>query len=336
MPPLRTAVHGLWIGPVVAAGLVTGTALYLAAADTDQDFAGAGGAVVLVLYAVVLTLPVAVLAGAASGLVGGLAAWRLTRVPPWARAVVGGVAAAAVAATILAAQPDRTWHGVLGVLALVGVLVTGGGAVLAEGRTAARRHRAWPWLAACVAVGLAAWGVLWLSTLRFGEVDRTVGNAPPRDLTPPSAQPSAPAGPAPAAPASLAAGRRDLATLAAEATAAGGPDLLWPAPPAVTEIACTDDGGAAGTILELGGRYTTRDLATASDDVDFLHITQANEKVAARIAAAWTAGRAQPGDTLHGEYWVQPAAPTTVDQAHLGFDQGVGTLRVTTRCATQP
>ncbi|GAB2474736.1 hypothetical protein [Xylanimonas ulmi] len=138
--------------------------------------------------------------------------------------------------------------------------------------------------------------------------------------------------PAPA-PVSLDLARAELAVLQAQAQDVGGPSLLWQQPMAITEAPCADVVGGPGTALELYGRFTTRDLATASDNVDFLLITQANEDVAEAIVRAWNGGGVDGVDVMRGEYWLTPEATSTVASAHVGFDQGVGEVRVTTACA---
>ncbi|GAA2179162.1 hypothetical protein GCM10009785_04750 [Brooklawnia cerclae] len=145
---------------------------------------------------------------------------------------------------------------------------------------------------------------------------------------------SAPTSLAPAVPA--AAVRDDMSGLQRIAEQTGGPELLWPSPLAVTEAPCTDTSGTSGTLVTLTGMFTTRDLDTATDNVDFLEITQANEQVAEQIVDAWTASGLVAGvaDKMHGEWYTGGGDRGTIDLAHVGFTDGVGDIRVTGRCAT--
>ncbi|OLT46152.1 hypothetical protein [Cellulosimicrobium sp. CUA-896] len=142
----------------------------------------------------------------------------------------------------------------------------------------------------------------------------------------------------PPAPVSDAAARADLEVLRAAAQDAGGPDLLWPQPLGVVDAPCTTADGTAGVLPSLTGRFTTRDLATATDNLDFLSITQANEDVAERIVQAWSRHGLGTPEPLHGEWWQGPTPDgrTTVEIAHVGFEEGVGAVRVDAVCTTLP
>lgn len=350
---LRVLGHALWIGPVVTSVLLTALVMVLAAADHDHDLDSVASQLYVVAVVLVLGLPISLACSAAAGLVAGAVTWPLrgTGVPLAVQAVVGGLAAVVVVGTALTLLWDLLRSGgVFALLVALACLLTGGLAVLAAGRGArrgleappdaaeARRRRAAPWVAAASAVALTG-ALVGVGFWWFHEAtDLTDSSYAGPDTDPGLALPQAPP-PAPSAPTaapgppSTAQARAELDALRLQAIAAGGVDLPWQTPPAVTEAACTTDAGTPGTALTLTGRYSTRDLASATDDVDFLLITQDNEKVAARIVDAWTGGHEEAADVMKGEYWLVPAGTTTVEEAHVGFDQGVGEVRVTSRCA---
>lgn len=120
--------------------------------------------------------------------------------------------------------------------------------------------------------------------------------------------------------------RTQLELLADDALAAVPSGTLWFAPPEVTASSC--EGGAT---LSLTGRYTTRDLATAQNNADFNTILHANEDAAVAILEAWI-GSSGAYDTLKGEYYFAVAGLPHLS-AHLGFDEGVGEIEVTSICA---
>jgi hypothetical protein len=163
----------------------------------------------------------------------------------------------------------------------------------------------------------------------YGEADQP----PASSTTTPEPEPSESA-----PPVSGTAARTDLEALRAAAQDAGGPELLWPEPLAVVDVACAAHDGTAGVRPSLTGRFTTRDLATAVDGVDFLSITQDNEDVAARIVQAWSRDGLGTPEPLHGEWWQGPTPDgrTTVEIAHVGFEEGVGVVQVDAACATRP
>lgn len=120
--------------------------------------------------------------------------------------------------------------------------------------------------------------------------------------------------------------RAQLEMLAGDALAAVPTGTLWLASPEVIISSC---GG--GEILSLTGRYTARDLTTAKDDADFNTILHANEDAAAAILEAWI-GSSGAYDTLKGEYYFAVVGFPHLS-AHLGFDEGVGEIEVTSLCA---
>lgn len=123
-------------------------------------------------------------------------------------------------------------------------------------------------------------------------------------------------------------------TMKGVAEQTGGPDLLWPRPAAISTASCTDSAGATGRSVSLTGRFTTRDPATATDNVDFVAITQANEDVAQRIVNAWAArGLTGEPSPLHGEWDAGPPQGSAFT-AHVGFDNGIGDILVAGECAT--
>lgn len=120
--------------------------------------------------------------------------------------------------------------------------------------------------------------------------------------------------------------RTQLEVLADDALAAVPTGTLWAAPPEVTASSCE-----GGETLSLTGRYTTRNLATAQDTADFNTILHANEDAAAAILEAWI-GSSGAYDTLKGEYYFAVVGLPHLS-AHLGFDEGVGEIEVTSLCA---
>lgn len=127
----------------------------------------------------------------------------------------------------------------------------------------------------------------------------------------------------------------DLGRLRQIALDTGGSRLQWPQQPMIADAACADASGRAGTARTLTGRFTTRDPATATDNNDFLSITQANEKVARQIVDAWaTGGIVAAPWPLHGEWEAGDGGHRTLDRAHIGFVDGVGDIRVTGACVT--
>lgn len=181
---------------------------------------------------------------------------------------------------------------------------------------------AWAWSAALAAPPAA---------VEFTALPGDVEPWTPPPVDPPTApEPSLPS--PPPGPADAAVVRTRLDALAALATQAAGPAVLWPQPLAVGDEPCTTTDGRPGTLATLTGRFTTRDLATATDNVDFLLITQDNEEAAERIVQAWEAdGGLGTPEPMKGE-WYQGDLGEVVDVAHVGFVEGVGDIRVTTFC----
>ncbi|WOP17892.1 hypothetical protein [Raineyella sp. LH-20] len=150
----------------------------------------------------------------------------------------------------------------------------------------------------------------------------------------PAAISPTPPSPTPVATVSAAAVTARLTALMTAAQRAGGADLRWPRPLAISTSACTDSAGTTGRSVALTGRFTTRDPASATDNVDFLSITQANEAVAEQIVDAWSAqGLTAAPEPLHGEWYSGPPEGKLFT-ARVGFDDGVGDLQVTGACAT--
>ncbi|MFC8923058.1 hypothetical protein [Cellulosimicrobium sp. NPDC057127] len=234
------------------------------------------------------------------------------------------VTAAVLAAVALVARRLGAWRSRAGRAVTGGVLavVLGAGAV-------------WAWAAATAGPSDADWQEL-AQQRDAADAQEHTQQAPPRVSS--GAGSTAAPEPAPsAAPAvSGAAARADLEALRAAAQDAGGPDLLWPEPLAVVDAPCTTADGTAGVLPSLTGRFTTRDLATAVDNVDFLSITQDNEDVAERIVQAWSRDGLGTPEPLDGEWWQGPTPDgrTTVEIAHVGFEEGVGAVQVDAACAT--
>ena len=221
-----------------------------------------------------------------------------------------------------AARAGRVVSAVL----LVGVVAAGGAWTLAVGRAGP---------------GADAWAELARRTAQTEAGVPAQDGAPPGGLaTGPDTMPAEEETGEPGPPPTEAQARADLDVLRRAAEAAGGDALLWPGPLAVVERRCRIErageapDGADGVLLALTGRFTARDLATAADDVDFLLITQDNEDAAERIVTAWARDGLGTPEPLHGEWWQgpTPAGRTTVEQAHVGFDDGVGTVEVITAC----
>lgn len=248
------------------------------------------------------------------------------------------------ASTAVPTQP--AWQAVVAT-ALVTAAVMAGSALLAR-RLGAWRTPAGRVTASGVLVVLLGAGVAWAwatATAEPSDADRqravhqrgaavydygveSLPESEPKPSTPPVTVPAV----------SGAAARADLEALRAAAQDAGGPELLWPEPLAVVDAPCTATDGTAGVLPSLTGRFTTRDLATAVDNVDFLSITQDNEDVAERIVQAWSRNELGTPEPLHGEWWQGPTpdGQTTVEIAHVGFEEGVGDVRVDAVCTTLP
>lgn len=346
---LRVVGHALWIGPAVTAVLLMVPLLVAAAADHDHEFDSVASQLYLVAVVLVAGLPVSLACSAAAGLVAGVVAWplRVARVRLGVQAVLGGLGSVVVVGTALTLLWDLVRStGVFAGLVALACLGTGGLAVLVSGRAAGppapsdvgevRRRRTARWVATASAVALtgALVGVgLWWFHQAADVADSSYADPEPGPASAPRLPTAPPPPTAAPEPPPTALARAELDALRAQAIAAGGDDLPWQAPLTVAEAACTTDTGTRGTALTLTGRFSTRDLATATDNVDFLLITQDNEKVAARIVDAWTDGDEERADVMKGEYWLVPVGTTTVEEAHVGFDQGVGEVRVTSRCS---
>ncbi|WP_069386515.1 hypothetical protein [Cellulosimicrobium cellulans] len=234
-----------------------------------------------------------------------------------------GVATVVLLARRLGAWRSRAGRAVAGAVLAVAV---GAGAV-------------WAWAAATAGPSDVDWQEL-ARQRDAADAQEYAQQAPPPVSSGAGPSPAAPE-PAPSAPApavSGAAARADLDALRVTAQDAGGPDLLWPEPLAVVDAPCTAADGTAGAQPSLTGRFTTRDLATATDNLDFLSITQANEDVAERIVQAWSQDGLGTPEPLHGEWWQSPTPDgrTTVEIAHVGFEEGVGVVQVDAACATRP
>ena len=141
--------------------------------------------------------------------------------------------------------------------------------------------------------------------------------------------------PPPPPPPTSADARRALDGLAASAVATD-PTLLWLQEPTITENSCTTDDGEPGTSSLLDALFTTRDLETAKDNLDFLEITQANEAAAKTIVGAWVHGPIAYENTevIHAEYWPHASLWPGLHQVRVGFDQGNGQISVVTDCFT--
>ena len=95
--------------------------------------------------------------------------------------------------------------------------------------------------------------------------------------------------------------------------------------------------------MTLTGTFSARDLATARDAGEFLYFTRLNEEIANRIVVGWQdSGLLSEAEPLHGE-WYQASGPRAVGatecssdgwfgEAHVGFVEGVGEIRVSTVC----
>lgn len=250
--------------------------------------------------------------------------------PVWHAVLASVLVTAAVAAlTVLVAQrlgASRSRWGRAVAGGVLAVVVAAGAVWAAATATAGPSDEDWQELAQRRTAAAAA--------------DQSGSAAPPTSSAAGSSTATpAPPAPSPSAPAvSGAAARADLEVLRVAAQDAGGPDLLWPRRLTVEEATCAAPDGAPGVRHSLTGRFTTRDLASASDNLDFLSITQANEEVAARIADAWSRDGLGTPEPLHGEWWQGPAPDgrTTVETAHVGFEEGVGVVQVDSVCATLP
>lgn len=123
-----------------------------------------------------------------------------------------------------------------------------------------------------------------------------------------------------------------------------GEDPLRPDPLVIGEAPCTTpDGALTGTAVTLTGTFSARDLATARDAGEFLSSTRLNEEIANRIVVGWQdSGLLSEAEPLHGE-WYQASGPRAggaterssdgwFGEAHVGFVEGVGEIRVSTVC----
>ena len=132
--------------------------------------------------------------------------------------------------------------------------------------------------------------------------------------------------------------REVFAHLALVADQEIGAQAVRPAPITVSESTCVTAEYTAGSQLLITGQYTAHDLALARDNAEFLLFTQQNEEIAGRISLAWQdSGLLGEPDPLHGE-WYQSSPPhqtDIVELAHLGFEMGIGDIRVTSHCLTQ-
>lgn len=162
-----------------------------------------------------------------------------------------------------------------------------------------------------------------------------------QDIQPPVQKPwlSGPAPTAsstPAAPVSAAKARAALTELGRSARRAGGEGLLWPKRPVISSEQC-EDGTQPGTRFLLTARFTTRDMDDVHGPSEVLQVSQANERVAARIVDAWLAGDLLTGvEPLHGEWYFTMPAGSPLYTAHVGFTDAIGELRVLSQCAVLP
>lgn len=129
--------------------------------------------------------------------------------------------------------------------------------------------------------------------------------------------------------------REDLAALQQSTLNATDPSLLWGVPLEISEAPCTNGSGTEGTQVSLEGQFSTRDLDTATDNVDFLEITQANEVVAQQIADAWIAdGLMGNYDKMKGNLYFGDHGRGTIASAQIDFIEGNGHIDVVGECAT--
>lgn len=79
--------------------------------------------------------------------------------------------------------------------------------------------------------------------------------------------------------------------------------------------------------------FTTRDLNSAKDNVDYNDIVQANIAAAKQIVDSWRAsGITGVPSSLHGQWYTGDAGHATIDQAHVGFVESVGQITVAGQC----
>lgn len=127
--------------------------------------------------------------------------------------------------------------------------------------------------------------------------------------------------------------RKDLTTLEQLAQQAGEGSLLWPTPLTIAISACTTGGAGTDTQLTLSGMFTTRDLDSAKNNVDYNDIVQANIAAAKQIVNSWhDSGITGVPGSLHGQWYAGDAGHGTIDQAHVGFVDSVGQITVTGQC----
>lgn len=127
--------------------------------------------------------------------------------------------------------------------------------------------------------------------------------------------------------------REDLTTLEQLAQQVGEGSLLWPTPLTIAISACTTGGEDTDTRLTLSGMFTTRDLDSAKNNVDYNDIVQANIAAAKQIVDSWhDSGITGVPGSLHGQWYAGDAGHGTIDQAHVGFVDSVGQITVTGQC----
>lgn len=143
--------------------------------------------------------------------------------------------------------------------------------------------------------------------------------------------------PSPTPPPTAANARATVEELSRSAVTAMGTTLLWPLRPTITEITCELPSGTPGIMYLLDGRFTTRAMALVNGPQEMAQVSKANEVAAKQIVDAWVASGLVAGpEMLHGEWWLGPPPGTgVIDQAHVGFEQAVGLLHVSSRCASK-
>ncbi len=344
-PALRVIGHALWIGSLLTLLAIIAVSVWL-----DSTTGGYGLTSVLLtirLYGIT-RLPTS---AALSVLIGALTAAAMNTRSRIARAgiLAGGYALVMV---LLDALVQLTYHAsawskwLTPPLSLWIIVTAAGAAGLAWRQRKqdlrlppAARRIAWRLIAAGLVLVIARQGWLLVQHGRYHSPYSSqtassssaggVDEAPAQ--TYPTAEPVEPLDPA----VPVAAVREDLSALYDSTLRAAGPDLLWVVPLSVYEAPCTNSSGADGTKVSLTGQFSTRDLDTAADNVDFLEITQANEAVARQIADTWVAdGLMGNPDVMKGNFYFGDRGRGTLASAKIDFDQGNGNIDVAGRCAT--
>lgn len=113
-------------------------------------------------------------------------------------------------------------------------------------------------------------------------------------------------------------------------------DSLWPKRPVISSEQC-EDGTQPGTMFLLRARFTTRDMDDVHGPSEVLQVSQANERVAARITMPGWRVNCWPASNRCMASGISPCPRgSPLYTAHVGFTDAIGEFRVLSQCAVLP